>query len=100
MQVDGSVIKFMEADHRRVRLSIKATCKRTQQLPTTHYHNNMQQSVQMDTTYNIQQCWDLLANAVASFCKGLKTKVYLFIYLFIIYLFMYKYRSIYTKRHF
>ena len=49
----------------------------------------MQQSVQMDTTYNIQQCWDLLANAVASFCKGLKTKFYLFIYLFIIYLFIY-----------
>ena len=60
----------------------------------------MQQSVQMDTTCNIQQCWDLLANAVASFCKGLKTNFYLFIYLFIIYLFMYEYRSIYTKRHF
>ena len=45
----------------------------------------MQQSVQMDTTYNIQQCWDLLANAVASSCKGLKTKFYLFIYYLFIY---------------
>ena len=44
----------------------------------------MQQGVQMDTTCNIQQCWDLLANTVASVCKVLKTKFYLLIYLFII----------------
>ena len=31
----------------------------------------MQQGVQTDTTCNIQQCWDLLANSVASVCTGL-----------------------------
>ena len=33
--------------------------------------NNMQQGVQTDTTCNIQQCWELLANNVASVCAGL-----------------------------
>ena len=33
--------------------------------------NNMQQEVQTDTTCNIQQCWELLANNVASVCTGL-----------------------------
>ena len=32
----------------------------------------MQQGVQMDATCNIQQCWELLANNVASVCTGLK----------------------------
>ena len=32
--------------------------------------NNMQQGVQMDATCNIQQCWELLANNVASICMG------------------------------
>ena len=32
----------------------------------------MQQGVQMDTTHNIQQCWDLLANNVASIAQGLR----------------------------
>ena len=40
-----------------------------QQLPTTR--NNMQQGVQTDATCNIQQCWKLLANTVASVCTGL-----------------------------
>ena len=40
-----------------------------QQLPTTR--NNMQQDVQADATCNIQQCWELLANSVASVCKEL-----------------------------
>ena len=30
--------------------------------------NNMQQGVQTDATSNIQQCWELLANNVASVC--------------------------------
>ena len=33
--------------------------------------NNMQQGVQMDATCNIQQCWELLPNNVASVCMGL-----------------------------
>ena len=32
--------------------------------------NNMQQGVQTDATCNIQQCWELLANNVASVCTG------------------------------
>ena len=32
----------------------------------------MQQGVQTDGTRNIQQCWELLANNVASVCTGLK----------------------------
>ena len=40
-----------------------------QQLPTTR--NNRQQGVQTDATFNIQQCWELLANNVASVCTGL-----------------------------
>ena len=32
----------------------------------------MQQGVQTDATCNIQQCWKLLANTVASVCTGLK----------------------------
>ena len=31
----------------------------------------MQQGVQTDATGNIQQCWKLLANTVASVCTGL-----------------------------
>ena len=34
--------------------------------------NNMQQGVQTDVTCNIQQCWELSANNVASVCTGLK----------------------------
>ena len=41
-----------------------------QQLPTTR--NNIQQSVQTDATYNIQHCWELLANNVVSACTGLQ----------------------------
>ena len=33
--------------------------------------NNMQQGVQTDATCNIQQCWELLADHVASVCTGL-----------------------------
>ena len=33
--------------------------------------NNMQQGVQTDATCNIQQCWELLVNNVASVCTGL-----------------------------
>ena len=32
----------------------------------------MQQGVETDSTCNIQQCWELLANSVASVCTGLK----------------------------
>ena len=32
--------------------------------------NNMQQGVQTDATWNIQQCWELVANNVASICTG------------------------------
>ena len=32
----------------------------------------MQQGVQMDTTHNIQQCWEWLANNVASIAQGLR----------------------------
>ena len=32
----------------------------------------MQQGVQTDATLNIQQCWKLLADNVASVCTGLK----------------------------
>ena len=72
---------------------INATCKRTQQLLTmlrvvsqqccVRLHgaksmigfklcattsNKMQQGVQTDATCNIQQCWELLLNNVASVC--------------------------------
>ena len=40
--------------------------------------NNMQQCVQTDATCNIQQCWKLLANNVASVCTGLKTPIMYF----------------------
>ena len=43
-------------------------CKRMQQLPTTR--SNKQQGVQTDATRRIQQCWELLANNVASVCRG------------------------------
>ena len=43
-------------------------CKRMQQLPTTR--SNKQQGVQTDATRKIQQCWELLANNVASVCRG------------------------------
>ena len=71
----------------------KATCKWAQQLPTmlgvasqqccVRLHgaksltgfklcattpNNMQEGVQTDATCNIQQCWELLVNNVASVC--------------------------------
>ena len=36
--------------------------------------NNIQQGVQTDATCNIQQCWELLANNLASVCTGLKGK--------------------------
>ena len=35
--------------------------------------NNMQQGVQTDTTCNIPQFWELLANNVASVCTGLNS---------------------------
>ena len=31
----------------------------------------MTRAARTDATYNIQQCWELLANNVALFCKGL-----------------------------
>ena len=34
----------------------------------------MQQGVQTDAACNIQQCWELLVNNVASVCMGLKNK--------------------------
>ena len=74
-------------------LQNKATWKRAQQLPTMlgvvsqqccvrlHWakgltgfklcattSKNMQQSVKTDATCNIQQCWELLVNNVASVC--------------------------------
>ena len=36
--------------------------------------NNMKQGVQTDATCNIQQCWELLANNVASVSTGPKTE--------------------------
>ena len=44
------------------------------QTPTTR--NNMQQGVQMDTTCNIPQCWELLANTVVSICTVLIKEKY------------------------
>ena len=44
--------------------------KLMQQLPTKC--NYMQQGVQTDGKSNIKQCWELLANNVASICTGLK----------------------------
>ena len=35
--------------------------------------NNMQQGVQTDATCNIQQCWELLTNNVASVCTEFST---------------------------
>ena len=70
----------------------KARCKRTRQLPILFPNNvgscgvrlhvakgltglcatKLQQSVETDATHsNIQQCWELLANNVASVCTGL-----------------------------
>ena len=36
------------------------------------FRNNMQTGMQTDATCNLQQCWVLLANNVASVCTGLK----------------------------
>ena len=33
----------------------------------------MQQGVKMDATCNIQQCWELLVDKLASVCTGLKS---------------------------
>ena len=33
--------------------------------------NNMQRDVQTDAACNIQQCWEMMANYVASVCTGL-----------------------------
>ena len=52
---------------------LAVVCKRMQQLPITT-HNNMQQAVQTDVTWNVQQCWEFLANNVASVYAGLKTQ--------------------------
>ena len=41
----------------------------------------MQQGVQTDATCNIQHWWELLANNVASICKGLKSVTWLTHYL-------------------
>ena len=38
---------------------------------------NMQQSVEKDATFNIQECWELLANDIASICAGLKPIAFL-----------------------
>ena len=46
------------------------TIDRFQPLHTTP--NNMQQGAQTDAIYNIQQCWELLANNVAPVCTGRK----------------------------
>ena len=37
----------------------------------TQQHPDIQQGVQTDTTCNIQQCWELLADNVASVCTVL-----------------------------
>ena len=67
-------------------VKLKATCKRTKQLPTmwrgtglkvwtiwlcgkTRNNTQQQQGLQMDATGNIQQCWKLLVNNVASVCR-------------------------------
>ena len=41
--------------------------------PSATTSKNMQQSVEKDAAFlNIQQCWELLANDIASICTGLK----------------------------
>ena len=47
---------------------LAVVCKRIRQLVTTR--NKMQQGVKTDPTCNIQQCWEFLANYVASVCMG------------------------------
>ena len=42
----------------------------------------MQQGVQTDATFNIQQCWELLANNVMSVWTGLNIFLNLIIYLY------------------
>ena len=37
--------------------------------------NNIQQGVQTDATSNIQQCWELLVNNVASVCTQPKIRI-------------------------
>ena len=32
-------------------------------------HDNMQQGVQTDATYNIQQCWELLQHSTGTSCS-------------------------------
>ena len=96
-KLQTKVIKGHSYCHKKQR---KATCKRAQQLPTmlgverqqcsVRFHgaksstgfklcattsNNMQQGVQTDATCNIQQCWELLVNNVASVCTQPNTHV-------------------------
>ena len=51
-------------------------CKPMQQLPTMlePARKKMQQVVQTDAAYNIQQCWELLVNNVAFVCTGFKPR--------------------------
>ena len=48
---------------------------RIQPISVCNPSNNMQQGVQTDATRNIQQCWELLANNVASVCTGLNKTI-------------------------
>ena len=69
VQTDPTLLRYASAitEQKKRWESLAEKFDRFQTLP-----NNMQQGVQTDATCNIQQCWELLANNVASVCTGLQ----------------------------
>ena len=68
VQTDPTLLRYAPAitEQKKCWELLAEKCGRFQTL-----RNNMQQGVQTDATCNIQQCWELLANNIASVCTGL-----------------------------
>ena len=67
VQTDPTLLRFALAImEQKKRWELLA--EKFDQFQTLRY--NMQQGAQTDATCNIQQCWELVANNVASVCTG------------------------------
>ena len=68
VQTDPTLFRYASAitEQKNVRSCWLKSLTRFKLCATTR--NNMQQGVQSDATCNIQQCWELLVNNVASVC--------------------------------
>ena len=71
VQTDRKLLRYASAitEHKKCWKLLGQKFDRFQTLRKTH--NNMQQGVPTDAVCNIQQCWELLTNNVASVCTGL-----------------------------